>query len=117
MDALEISGLAACLEATERVRANGLQHPKARLARRYCRAHQALIHQRGQTAEDIYFQVAPSVAHVLGSVERAAAGEHRETLEERLLGGIEQVVAPGDRSAQCLLPRRSVARTTGEKAE
>ena len=52
-----------------------------------------------------------------GGLHRRAAGEHREPGEAGLLGVAEQVVAPVDGRAQCLLARRCIAGAGAERSE
>ena len=56
-------------------------------------------------------------AHRLRGRQVAAAGEHRQPLEDALLVVEEQLVAPVDDGAQRLLARERGARPTGEQAE
>jgi hypothetical protein len=51
---------------------------------------------------------------LLGGGQGRAADEDAEPPEESLLGGGEQVIAPGNRPAHGLLPRREIARAGGE---
>ncbi len=53
----------------------------------------------------------------LGGVERAAAGEHGQAAEERLLRRAQQGVTPGDRVAQRPLAGGGIAWTAGEHIE
>jgi hypothetical protein len=58
-----------------------------------------------------------TIAHGFGRLERPAAYEHAQPPEQRLLLGVEQVVAPVDRRAQGLLADRQVARAAGKQRE
>ena len=53
----------------------------------------------------------------LRGLQREAADEDREPAEEALLLGCQQVVAPGDGIAHRLLPRRQVARASGQQRQ
>src|SRR5262249_42534139 len=56
-----------------------------------------------------------STADRFSRAEREATDKDRETAEERLLGVVEQVVAPVDRVAHRLLPQGQITRTTAEQ--
>ena len=71
---------------------------------------EALVDERGQGV-----QVA--LAHGLGRLERPAPGEDREPRQSLLLVLLEQVVAPGDRRPQRLLPFGCVPGPAGEERE
>src|SRR5262249_41025439 len=100
---LDSRGLAARLQHLQGVLADRLQHPEARLGIRADLLQQALRDQRAHAVEYVDAERAVRVADVLGSLEGAAADEDRETPEQRLLLGVEQVVAPGDRASERLL--------------
>ena len=61
-------------------------------------AKQALVEQRLQ-------HVGVRAGDLLRGLEAAAAGEHAQPPKQCLLVGVKEVVAPGDRRAQRLLPR------------
>ena len=90
-------GLAALVEAVERVLAHGLEHAEAAGAAR----QQAVLDERGDAVERL------EPADGLGGLQRAAAGEDAEALEGRARGRVEQVVAPADRRPQRLLAERA----------
>src|SRR4029079_3479417 len=62
-------------------------------------ADEALVDERGDPVE-------VCTADLLGSLQRATAGEEGEPCEEVLLGRHQQVVAPDDRRTQRALPLR-----------
>ena len=80
------------------VLADGLEHPVALVGE----AQEALLDERLQGVE-------VGFGHLLGGLERAAAGEDGEAGEEPLLLGGEQVVAPLDGGAERLLAGVGVA--------
>src|SRR5881275_2800996 len=53
----------------------------------------------------------------LGGGERAAADEDGKAAEERLLGGTEQIMAPGDRLAEGLVAWRVIGEDGAEQVE
>ena len=101
--------LAFGLEPLERVLPDRLEQAEARLAVGAVRlADEALVDERGETLEDLP-EVHLVAADGVGDLQRAAAREDAEPRQQRLLGRLEQVVAPVDRVAQRPLPRRQVA--------
>ena len=84
-----------------------LQHHQALLpAGAILRPQQVLVDQRSGPVEHVEpegFQVAGRAAHCLRRLQRAAAGEHGQPPEQPSLGRVEQLVAPPDRVAQCLV--------------
>ena len=86
----------------ERVLADRLQHPEARLAARHrLRPEQAVVEQRLDAGEHVELEVA---GNRLRGVEREAADEDGQAREERLLRRAQEVVAPGDGGAQRPVP-------------
>ena len=73
-------------------------------------AEEALLDERLQRVE-------LGLAHLLGCLDRAAAGEDGEAGEEALLSAAEQVVRPRDRRAQGALPLGEVARASAQERE
>ena len=71
---------------------------------------EALGDERGE-------RVQLGAADLLGRLEREAAGEGAEPREELFLAVVEEVVAPGERVAQRLLPRGKVACAAGQKLQ
>src|SRR6476660_2924261 len=94
MAAVQLVVLSALIESLGRVLPDRLQHPESLLLP----AKQALIDQRLQ-------RVYAGVAHLLRRLERAAAAEDRQSLEQEPFLFVEEVVAPCDGRAQGLLPR------------
>ena len=98
--------------------ADRLQHPVARLLR--LRAadllHDALLDQRRDAVE----RIEPAVAHAgdrFGPRQVEAADEDGQAAKERLLGRVEQVVAPGDGVAHRPQPVRQVAGAAGQQRQ
>src|ERR1700719_183771 len=92
----------------QRELANRLQHPVAGL--RVCSLlapNEVLVDQRPERLD-------VCVADRLRGLKRAAPREDRETREQAAFLVIEQVVAPGDRRPQRVLPRRRVAGAASE---
>ena len=58
-----------------------------------------------------------SRAHLLCSLQSEATGEDREPLEEKALGGGQEVVAPIERGFERLLVWWHVAQSAGEQGE
>ena len=81
------------------------------------RRHQRLVDQARQQVQDVP-GARPSRrrAHLLGRLERPAAGEHRQAGEQALLGR-RQVVAPVHRRPQRLVAREGGAAAPGQEAE
>ncbi len=110
--------LAARVELLQRVLAHGLEHREAQLVRRRVDLlDQALVDERRHPVEDRQAGVLAGIAHRLGGLEGAGAGEHREAAEQALLGVAQQLVAPVDRLAQRLLPHRQVGAAAGEQGQ
>ena len=80
-------------------------------------AHQALVEQLGQAIEHRQADVRHGVADRLDRLQAGASGEHRARGEEPPGPLGEQVMAPGDRRPQGLLPVRQVAAATSEQAQ
>ena len=88
--------------------------------------HQALLDQRPDRIEYVHSEgrrrnrclPGPVViaTHRLGRLEREAT-EDRQPPEHGLLGGLQEVVAPGDRVAEGTLPGREIARTAGQERQ
>ena len=78
--------------------------------------HQAVVDECCQTFEDVRLHARVS-AHRLSSLGRAAAIEHAEASECRLLVAVEQVVAPHECPPQRLLTDRQVQRAGLEQAQ
>src|SRR5207249_11388229 len=112
---LELAGLGEALEA---VLPDDLEHAEARfLVARVGAPDEALVDERAVGLEHVDTERPIRVAAGLRVLEPPAAGEHREPPEVRLLERVQEVVAPGDRATECLLPLRQVSRAAREEAE
>ena len=90
--------------------ADRLQHREAWLVpRRLDPPQQTLVDQRGDAVQEIDAGLPGRRHDRLRRVEREAAGEDGQAAEERLLRGVKQVVAPGDRVPHRPQPLRAVA--------
>ena len=83
--------------------ADRLEHPEPGPAVSLATAKQALVDERLE-------HVGLGLAHLLGGVVGAAAGEHRESGEQAPLVDVEQVMRPGDCRSEGLLARVGVTR-------
>ncbi len=72
--------------------------------------HERAVHQRLQRVEHV-------AGHLLGGLQRPAAGEHRQVRERAPLALVQQVVAPLDRRPQRALALGRVARAAGQQVE
>ena len=84
-----------------------LQHVEARLvvlAVGSVDCHQALVHQRGESVECFQLERSDGLAHRLGCLQSAAAGEHRQPPKHGLFGGVQEIVAPGNGAPHGLQP-------------
>ena len=100
------------------VLANSFQHREAGFSiRRRSLQHQAFIEHRSHTVEQVQIEIAPGVANRFDALQIAAANEDRETPEEFLLGGIQQLVAPIHGCTERLLALREVARPAGQQLQ
>jgi hypothetical protein len=96
--------------------AHGLQQPVARRVRTGLGQHQRLVHQpREQVQHLVRVDIIPR-AHRLGRLQVPATCEDRQAAEEGPFLGTEQRVAPRQRRAQRLLPRRPGAVAAGQQA-
>ena len=109
--------LAGRLELLERVLADRLEHPEARLAVGVFAQpqQQALLDQRVEVFEHVGRAV--GVADRGRGLEPQAADEHAQAPEQRLLPLEQQVVAPGDRVAQRPLALVGVLRAAGQQGQ
>ena len=94
--------LARVVEPLDGELADRLEHPVARLPVFLAPAEEALVDERLE-------RVGVGIAHDLGGLVVAAAGEDGECSEEPLLFRIQKVVRPLDRRTERLLPRVGVA--------
>ena len=78
--------------------------------------HETLIDQRRQPVQRIYRQIARytlgGATHRRDGFKRAAAREHTQPPEQRLLAHIQQLITPLDGVPQGLLAGGQVARTS-----
>ena len=77
---------------------------------------EALVDERRERLER-FAERHPLAGHRVRELERAPAGEDAEAGEERLLGRLEQVVAPLDRVPQRALALGQVAGAAGQQVE
>ncbi len=117
MPVADVVALATRLEHLARELRDGVEHHEARLVGRVVDAQQALVDERRQPIEHVEAQVRTRAAHGLGGLEVAAAAEHREPVHEAPATLVEQVVAPGDRPAERLLPLGQVTRSSGQQGQ
>ena len=111
--------LGVVFKPLRRVLADRLEHREARLAILAGLApEQAVVHERGEPLERRVDR-----ADLGDGGQRAAAREHRQLSQQRLVGSGEQVVAPVDRRPQRALcaregraGRRRAARTAGRRS-
>ena len=96
---------------------DGLEQPVAEGFPHSFGRDEALIHQRAEKIGDVEHLDAACAAHSFDGGEVEALGEHRQQLQQRLLGAVEQRVRPVDGGPQCLLPRQGGAASPGEQAE
>jgi hypothetical protein len=89
---------------------NGLQHAVTHLLRRRVGQHQRAVDQRRQAVQHV-----PPGHQGLSRLEVEPSREHRQLLEQRPLGGLEQLVAPIQRRLHRLLPRAGVADMTAQQ--
>ena len=59
----------------------------------------------------------PGLHQRLGRGEGPTAGEHPQSTKQHPFAGSEQVVAPGNGTAQRLLPRGKIPGTTGQQGQ
>src|SRR6266568_5644170 len=97
----------ACGESLQPIFANRLQHEQTGLLSLLLGLlKQAFVDERSNAIQELtrFVALVKGSADCLCRLQGAATDEDRESPEESLLGGIEQVIAPRDRVAQCLLP-------------
>src|SRR5262249_50292532 len=105
----------ARLESLQRELANGRKYPDAVVRVTPSADHeQTTCHQRVNAPENVARRHSVARAHLLEGLERASADEYAEATKDDLLDGREQVVAPGNRVAQGLVPGWKIARPPGE---
>ena len=84
--------------------ADRVEHPKPRFTGFGRVPDEAVVDERGHSVERVESELAIWVADHLGRLDRAATGEDREPREERPMRRWEELVAPGDRTGERLLP-------------
>ena len=76
---------------------------------------QTLVHERQDLIE--HRSVLPGDGDEVGAVEVKPAGEHRQALEQFLLGRVKQIIRPVDQGLEGLLARQCGAVSAGEESE
>ena len=110
-------GVAGLGEAFLAVLADRLQQPVAGVGPGVVGNDQRPGDQVREQLEDVVALDRITRAHRLDRVERAATGEHRQAVQEPLLGFAQQVVGPVDRGPQRLVTFDRVAVAAGEEPE
>ena len=100
------------LEQLPRVLADRLEHRLPRLGIAGGKLHEALVHERRQSLDHVVV-----AADRLGSLERPAAGEDRQSGEELTLLRRQELGAPVERPPERLEPRRLVDRPLRQELE
>src|SRR5262249_11842102 len=102
-------------ELLQRELANRVEHQEPWLpVRLLVLPQQALVYKRAQAVQQVQPQIPSRVDHRLDRLKRAAADEDCEPPEELLFFRGEEVVAPGDRGTQGLMPAGEIARAPGQ---
>lgn len=107
--------LTRLLELLEGELPDRLQHREALALSLHC-SHEALVHQGGETVQDICCEIAP-VTHLLGGLEAPTSGKHTEATEEPLLFWGQEAVAPCDRSPEGPLALGCIPSPRGQQLE
>src|SRR4029078_5030845 len=101
--------LAAGREALPCVLPDRLQQSETRLTpRRLIDAHEALVCERREAVDDVDAEFGGRAEHGFGRLDVSRPREHRQAVEQTTGSLVEDVVAPGDRAAKRLVPRRPV---------
>src|SRR5829696_3843110 len=111
MRAPDVLQLAVRVQLLTAELADRLQHGEARRILRPNPAHETVIHQRGDDADDVALGVARVRHDGLRGVEREPADENGQEPKYPTRLGVQEVVGPGYRVAHGPLPRRQVPRT------
>ena len=107
--------LAAGCQPLTAILPDRLQHPEARLGRGTRQGlQQALVRERDDPIEQVDLRVGHNRRR---RREREATGEDGEGAKEALLPRGQEVLAPGDGPAHCVLPGWAVASATGEQRQ
>ena len=109
-------GLWPLVQHLRRELADGLDHDEAGWIR-IDGAEQALVGESHEAIEDVDGRFPRWHADDLGRIEAEPSFEHREAIEEQPVGHLEDLIAPGDRPAQRLLPRGQVTGPGCEQGE
>src|SRR5467141_782767 len=117
MTPLDLGGLAGRHEMFPRELANRVELAEARFATNLLDPTEALVDQRHEPIADVAANVRCGPADDLGDLEIAAADEDGQPGEQPALALVEEIVAPGDRTTQGLLPLRQVAGPSRQHAE
>ncbi len=108
----DLIGFAALVETLACELGDRLQQLVARVAELVpTRLDEAVLDEDGERRQEV------GATNALGGGQVAATAEDRQATEERLVGLLEQVEAPLNRVAKCLLSRRQVAWPAGQQAE
>jgi len=110
--AVERGAVAPGGQPLQRVLADRLEHEQPRLPVEVALAHEVVLDQLRERVEHAWGR-----ADRLGRVEREAAHEDGELVEQLLLGLLEQLVAPGDRVAKGALALVGVAAAAREEGQ
>src|SRR4029079_15417676 len=95
-----------------------VEQPEARLAiGRLLHLEQALVHERHQSIEDVTTYLGRGPADRLDRGKVASGPEDRQAIDQPASARLEELIAPGDRSAQRLLALRQVTRPGGQDVE
>src|SRR2546427_8068325 len=117
MAPLDLGGLAGPHELFPGELVNRVELAKARFAIDLLDPNEALVDQRHEPIDDIAANVRCGPADDLGDLEIAATDEDGQSGEQPALAFVEEIVAPGDRPTESLLPLRQVARPSRQHAE
>src|SRR6266550_7466724 len=117
MAPLDLGGLAGRRELFPGELVNRVELAKARFAIDLLDPNESLVDQRHEPIDDVAANVRCGSADDLGDLEIAPADEDGQPSEQPALAFIEEIVAPGDRSTESLLPLRQVAGASRQHAK
>ena len=119
MPSADLRGLITALEVLGGIGPNRLQHPKPDrpLAGLEVRNDQGLVHQSRGEVQDVPIVHRPAGRDRFRGLQRPAAGENREALQQELLRGLELLVAPVDQRAKRPVMGQVSSRSPREQAE
>ena len=112
MPLVQVAGLAGLGQPLARVLPDHGEQPVARLALHLVEHHQRLVHEADEGVDRL-----GGAAHALHGREVEGAREHGQPPEHRRLVGLEQSVAPIERSLERLLPRLGRAPLLAQQPE